>query len=267
MLRQVKLCAKILLVLNLAILAGCSSMPKDGPPKFHVDVNRIPDAVPKVEPRSVHGNKSPYVVRGRRFRVLPSAKGYHAVGLASWYGTRFHNHQTSNRETYDMLAMTAAHRSLPLPTYVQVINLQNHRQVVVRVNDRGPFNYDRLIDLSYVAAKKLGMLGHGTTLVEVKAIDPEAMTIAAAHRSSHSRKPYVVYFEMGNFHHRANAKRYQHLLAVKLNYAVPIKIFSFAHPLYYQVKIGPLRDSRMIAKIYCRLNYLKIRNKKVNHAL
>ena len=132
----------------------------------------IPDAVPKVEPRSRYGNPPFYDVFGRRYYVLSSSVAYVERGVASWYGPGFHKVRTSTGEPYDMYAMTAAHKTLPLPAYVRVTNLQNGRSIVVRVNDRGPFVGNRIIDLSYTAASKLDMLRNGTAMVEVRAIDP-----------------------------------------------------------------------------------------------
>ncbi len=137
-----------------------------------------PDAVPRIEPRSRYGNPNSYVVFGKRYYVLPTSAGFNEKGIASWYGGKFHGRRTSSGETYDMYAMTAAHKRLPLPTYVQVTNLKNGRQVVVRVNDRGPFHQNRIIDLSYSAAAKLGIIRKGTGLVEVQAIDPGNYQIA-----------------------------------------------------------------------------------------
>lgn len=169
---------KLILYLILCsplLLSGCMSHhKKDGPPPFHVDASKIPNAVPKPEPLSRIGNKPTYTVRGTTYHVLPSRKNYTAIGIASWYGTLFHNHRTSNGERYNMLAMTAAHRTLPLPTYVRVTNLENGQRIIVKVNDRGPFKPNRIIDLSFAAAKKLGIAGRGTALVEVKALDPSA---------------------------------------------------------------------------------------------
>jgi len=128
--------------------------------------------VPKVEPRSRYGNPSSYVVFGKRYYTLPESDGYVERGIASWYGKKFHGSRTSSREPYDMYAMTAAHTQLPLPTYVQVTNLKNGRKIIVRVNDRGPFHQNRLIDLSYTAAVKLDIVREGTGLVEVRALDP-----------------------------------------------------------------------------------------------
>ena len=140
-----------------------------GPPP---DLSRIPEPVPKAEPRSQYGNKSPYTVLGETYRVLPTAKGYVERGIASWYGNKFHGFTTSTVETYDMSSYSAAHKTLPLPSYARVTNLENGRSVIVRINDRGPFVQNRIIDLSYVAAVKIGVWPKGTAMVEVRAIDP-----------------------------------------------------------------------------------------------
>ena len=134
----------------------------------------VPDAMPRVETRSRNGNPPFYDVFGKRYFVLSSSAGYWERGVASWYGPGFHKVRTSTGEPYDMYAMTAAHRTLPLPAYVRVTNLENGRSVVVRVNDRGPFVGNRIIDLSYTAAARLDMLRNGTALVEVRAIDAPA---------------------------------------------------------------------------------------------
>jgi peptidoglycan lytic transglycosylase len=132
----------------------------------------VPDMVPRIEPRSRNGNPPFYDVLGKRYFVLSSSVGYVERGVASWYGPGFHKVRTSTGEPYDMYAMTAAHRTLPLPAYVRVTNLQNGRSIVVRVNDRGPFVGNRIIDLSYTAASKLDMLRNGTAMVEVRNLEP-----------------------------------------------------------------------------------------------
>src|SRR5690554_2975175 len=137
------------------------------------DVSEIPDAVPRVEPLSRGGNRPVYEVWGKSYQVLPEARGYTQQGNASWYGEKFHGYATSNGEIYDMYKMTAAHRSLPLPSFVRVTSLDNGRSVIVRVNDRGPFHNDREIDLSYAAAARLDILDSGTGRVKVEAIDVE----------------------------------------------------------------------------------------------
>jgi rare lipoprotein A len=134
----------------------------------------VPDMVPRNEPRSRNGNPPFYDVMGKRYFVLSSGVGYVERGVASWYGPGFHKVRTSTGEPYDMYAMTAAHKTLPLPAYVRVTNLQNGRSIVVRVNDRGPFVGNRIIDLSYTAAVKLDMLRNGTAMVEVRTLEPAA---------------------------------------------------------------------------------------------
>ncbi|MBW6391519.1 septal ring lytic transglycosylase RlpA family protein [Billgrantia antri] len=151
---------------------GRYAMSGDAYPQDPPDVSQIPDAVPRVEAPSRGGNRPVYEVWGKTYRVLPDARGYVRQGTASWYGEKFHGYATSNGEIYDMYKMSAAHRSLPLPTYARVTNQDNGRSVIVRVNDRGPFHSDREIDLSYAAAARLDILERGTGRVKVEAIDP-----------------------------------------------------------------------------------------------
>lgn len=166
-------------VAAVLLVGACSTFPRggyyqdDGPDtRPPIDVMRVPDAIPRAEPLSESGN-TPYTVFGVAYTPLADARGYRERGIASWYGRKFHGRRTASGEPYDMYAMTAAHRTLPLPSYARVRNLENGRSVVVRVNDRGPFLHNRLIDLSYTAAARLGMLGTGTAPVEVESITPE----------------------------------------------------------------------------------------------
>lgn len=170
-----------LLVILTIFLSGCGRRAKkslDGAPKnVPAHLMKVPDAKPQVEPLSRHGNRfknnsNSYVAKRKRYRVMSTSRGYRARGKASWYGTYFHGRKTSSGEKYDMYKMTAAHPTLPLPTYARITNLDNGKTVVVKVNDRGPFHSNRLIDVSYVAAAKLGMLGRGTGRVEVVSVDP-----------------------------------------------------------------------------------------------
>ncbi|AMB85129.1 hypothetical protein AWM79_07330 [Pseudomonas agarici] len=144
---------------------------KDGAPWWDVDVSRIPDATPTLHTGAYKAN--PYTVLGKTYFPLPDSKHYVAQGTASWYGTKFHGQNTANGEVYDLYGMSAAHKTLPLPSYVRVTNLDNNRSVILRVNDRGPFYSDRIIDLSYAAAKKLGYAEIGTARVKVEGIDPQ----------------------------------------------------------------------------------------------
>ncbi|AWY41376.1 septal ring lytic transglycosylase RlpA family protein [Pseudomonas putida] len=145
---------------------------KDGAPWWDVDVSRIPDATPTLHTGPYKAN--PYTVLGKTYFPLQESKTYVASGTASWYGTKFHGQNTANGEVYDLYGMSAAHKTLPLPSYVRVTNLDNNRSVILRVNDRGPFYSDRIIDLSYAAAKKLGYAEIGTARVKVEGIDPQA---------------------------------------------------------------------------------------------
>uniref|UniRef100_A0A0Q9YXL7 Endolytic peptidoglycan transglycosylase RlpA n=1 Tax=Candidatus Berkiella aquae TaxID=295108 RepID=A0A0Q9YXL7_9GAMM len=151
-----------------------ASVADDGPPEDDLDVAHIPNATPQIEPISRYGNPAHYEVFGQRYKTMGDSLGYEAEGTASWYGKKFHGQRTSSGEPYDMYAMTAAHRSLPLPTYAKITNVKNGKEVIVKINDRGPFVKDRLIDLSYAAAKKLGIHATGTGKVKICAIDPVA---------------------------------------------------------------------------------------------
>jgi rare lipoprotein A len=163
-----------LAVALLLLLHGCSIFQGDRPGRelSDAEIAAIPDAVPADEPPTVLGNPDSYEVDGKRYEVMREARGFVQQGVASWYGAKFHGRRTSSGEIYDMYKMTAAHKSLPLPSYVRVTNLENGKNIVVRVNDRGPFVNDRAIDLSYVAARKLGVVGNGTATVEIRAIYP-----------------------------------------------------------------------------------------------
>ena len=172
-----------------------------------LDVSKLVEPVPKVEPRSLYGNKSPYTVLGRTYRVLPNARGYKQRGIASFYGNKFHGYKTSSLETYDMYAFSAASTTLPLPSYARVTNLESGKSVIVRVNDRGPFHENRVIDLSYAAAVKIGVYPKGTGLVEVQGIDPSTpgkeLPLAPVVTSAHPG----IYLQVGAFADVDNANR------------------------------------------------------------
>jgi rare lipoprotein A len=171
-----RLAAAGLLCLCLAALAGCAPYRVDKP-STAPQTNSVIDA-----PRAARGNPPFYEVYGRRYYVLDSSRGYRERGIASWYGRDFDGRRTSGGERYDMNAMTAAHKTLPIPTWVEVTNLKNGKRVIVKVNDRGPFVGDRIIDLSYRAARELDMIGSGTARVEVRALGTPAAEAAAPER-------------------------------------------------------------------------------------
>jgi len=184
---------RLLVMMAVAALlaAGCAghkeipgtSATGDGPSSLKITPADVHDAVPVDEPLARYGNQSPYTVLGKTYTVLASSEGYHERGIASWYGSKFHGRRTSSGEPYDMHLATAAHKSLPLPTYAEVTNLDNGRKMIVKINDRGPFHDGRIIDLSYAAAIKLGVDQTGTARVDVRAIDtarskPAAVKVA-----------------------------------------------------------------------------------------
>lgn len=165
---------------------------RDGTPGYRADLANAPDAIPRPEVRTAAGNKSPYTVLGKTYRVRPVPAGHRERGLGSWYGTKFHGRKTSLGDDYDVYTMTAAHKTLPLPSYLRVTNLENGRHAVVRVNDRGPFHEDRVIDLSYAAAYRLGYADKGTALLELEVLDPMAPEWVAKRAGREYRQPQSV---------------------------------------------------------------------------
>lgn len=245
----------------LILLSSCSKTPiKDGPPDREVDLAAIPDAVPRIEPRTRAGNPDHYKVLGKRYHVLKDSKGYAERGIASWYGSKFHGRKTSNGEAYDMFAMTAAHRTLPIPSYARVTNLRNNRSVIVRINDRGPFHENRIIDLSYVAAAKLGLHRTGTGFVEVRAIEPERPTKPIKKVATASAKNKI-YLQIGAFASRHNALRleksikdFAHLPATR------IQASKQQEASIYRVQLGPIASVEEADRVSERLNELGIMN-------
>jgi len=214
-----------------------------------IDVSRIPEPVPKIEPRSLYGNKSPYTVLGKTYRVLPSARGYDERGIASFYGAKFHGYKTSSLENYDMYAFSAAHKTLPLPSYARVTNLANGKSVIVRINDRGPFHENRLIDLSYAAAVKIGVWPKGTGLVEVRAIDPThpdddtqpAELTGQPAVPSGSAHP-AIWLQIGAFADLANADRVASRLRSARLAPVQVTDVEVNGRDIRRVRVGPLDD-------------------------
>ena len=249
----------------LLALCGCSVAPHRPPqppapppapaPPPPAGGNNVPDAVPRAEPRSAHGNPPFYDVLGRRYYVLANADGYLERGVASWYGPTFHGGNTSSGEPYDMYAMTAAHKTLPLPCYARVTNLRNGRSVVVRINDRGPFVANRLIDLSYSAAARLDMLREGTTLVEVRVLSP---AVPDELTRTSVQPPPALYLQAGAFADQQNAQRLlARLQAAGLERAfIALPLQSGAH--LYRVRLGPIDSVAQFDELSARLSALGI---------
>lgn len=247
-----------LTALSLTLVSGCSLFQTkekaDGPPKNPKSVKHIPNAKPKVEPLSRYGNMPTYTVFGKTYQTMKSSKGYREKGLASWYGTKFDGRRTSSGEPYDLYGMTAAHKSLPLPTYVNVKNLTNGKSVIVKVNDRGPFVGNRIIDLSYAAAKKLGVYDTGTAMVEVTAINPKHQNLAQAPVKDIStpslEKP--LYLQLGAFQDQGNADRLASQLSnIAKNHQLSIKVEQtrrYSKP-WYKVRLGPIHTDFLVNKL------------------
>lgn len=266
---QSKVTAEFIVLLFLAVLIqGCSQVNQvnevqDGPGRI-LDASSIPDAIPKTEPITKAGNKSPYTVFGKTYHLLPSAEKYQQIGIASWYGTKFHGNFTSNGEIYDMYAMTGAHKTLPIPSYVRVTNLENNRSIVIRINDRGPFHSDRIIDVSYVAALKLGFADQGTTQVEVQSLTAEPnlelveFDLRDQNLSESQRKvPDLlilplggVFLQVGAFLERKGAE----LLREKIRPLTSLSIEVLQHKTLFKVKIGPIRNSNRLQMLQKRID-------------
>jgi peptidoglycan lytic transglycosylase len=253
------------------LLAACGGVPEkqdraaveqDSAPEAKPDVANIPDAVPKHEPLSKYGNPAHYDVFGVRYYTLTTNRGYSEKGTASWYGTKFHGRRTSSGEPYDMYAMTAAHKTLPLPSYVEVTNLDNGKKIIVRVNDRGPFHEDRLIDLSYSAATKLDIVAKGTGSVAIRAISPgelitadvaqapveetttpviaDEVQVSLENTTPEVKEPLNIYMQVGAFSSADSAEQFKTKLQQQIGDAVLVTPFLKLGEILYRVRIGPL---------------------------
>lgn len=236
----------------------------DSAPVIPDDIQLAPDAQPQPVKRTRAGNKSPYTVLGKTYTLLPDSQGYQERGYASWYGTKFHGRKTANGEVYDMWAMTAAHKTLPIPSYVRVTNVTNGKSIVVKVNDRGPFHSQRIIDLSYGAALKLGFADKGVTQVDVVDVTPMSASPSTSNNTVSSTvvtvpaKPSEIvtvaptlavgeYYQVGAFQQQDNAKKLQQKLASVLN--TPVHVTPNAAGTWHRVRIGPIENTQAHAEI------------------
>ena len=232
-------------VILTALVAACSAPPesrypqaRDAAPVRHISAHEVKDAVPRPDPILAAGNISPYTVNGVRYEVLQDASTYRQRGTASWYGTKFHGHETSNGEIFDLYQATAAHKTLPIPCYARVTNLENGRSVVVRVNDRGPFHDDRLIDLSYGAAVKLGYMERGTAPVEV-----EVIQVAGVDDRRDATNGNYRYLQLGAYGSQASALRLKAELQSLLTAPVSVSHVQLGDDLLYRVRVGPVASN------------------------
>lgn len=263
------------LMLALLVLAGCAgsrvpspdeaagssaplpanygrySINQDRAPSQALDPSLIREVVPTPFKRTMAGNRSPYKVNGKAYTVMANEEGYTATGLASWYGEKFHGHRTSNGEIFDMYQLSAAHKSLPIPSYLKVTNLDNNRSVVVRVNDRGPFHSDRLLDLSYAAAWKLGFADRGTARVQVEAVLPGMYNqdAPADRRVISGEVPADRYLQVGAFSDLQAARDVTDRVQLMTSSPVFIQSVQTENAQLHRVRIGPIADPTEIDRI------------------
>ena len=255
-------------------LAACSSSPssnsgsrysitQDRAPSRPVSIGSIPEVIPEPVTRTMAGNRSPYTVLGKAYTILPTAEGYRETGIASWYGEKFHGHKTSNGEVFDMYLASAAHKSLPIPSFLRVTNLDNNRSLVVRVNDRGPFHGDRIIDLSYAAALKLGYADRGTARVQLEAIVINEDSGEAHWSARLARLPELDvqegvavkrYVQVGAFSKLLTAQKVSDLLRQITSHPVFIRpAISDSGSVLHRVRVGPLLDAIEIRELSQRV--------------
>ncbi|MCU7958506.1 MAG: septal ring lytic transglycosylase RlpA family protein [gamma proteobacterium symbiont of Bathyaustriella thionipta] len=251
--QRLKLAAFALTALLLSACAGKPPAPtesespspyaikQDHGPLDPVDVSSVADAIPQRAARSRYGNPAEYTVLHKTYKVMDSAEGHVERGIASWYGLKFHGHRTSSGEPYDMYSMTAAHKTLPLPSWARITNLENGHTVVVKINDRGPFHENRIVDLSYAAAARLGILKKGTGVVELRVVTAEGGSPPLPDPATPAIKG-TLFLQAGAFSSLQNAQRLQSQLQAETREPVRIeKTMTLATPLY-KVQLGPYRS-------------------------
>lgn len=231
-----------------AYQASRYSQDQDAAPLEPIEPGDVKDAVPRAEPLLAVGNKSPYTVNGVSYEILDDYRNYREQGIASWYGSKFHGHETSNGEIFDTYAASAAHKTLPIPSYVRVTNLQNGRSMTVRVNDRGPFHPERLIDLSYGAAVKLGFMEHGTAPVEVAVLNIAGVDDLRNVPGGHYR-----YLQLGAFSTQSSASQLQAELQAFLPVPVFLKEADVHGSRLYRVRVGPVADAEQMQLVQQQL--------------
>lgn len=217
---------------------------RDGAPPMSIDPDDVHDALPRPDPILAVGNISPYTIDGVTYKVLDNHKDYRVRGTASWYGAKFHGHETSNGEIYNLYLASAAHKTLPIPCYARVTNLGNGKSVIVRVNDRGPFHSDRVIDLSYGAAVKLGYMEEGTAEVEVEVLD----IVGVDDRRGTTPGDYR-YLQLGAFSQESSALRLQARLRELLAPPVVVSEVQSGENMLYRVRVGPMSSAGELATV------------------
>ena len=238
--------------------AGRYSISQDRAPTRIIDLSSIPEVIPEPLNRTGAGNRSPYTVLGKSYEVMPTEEGYNERGVASWYGEKFHGHKTSNGEVFDMFLASAAHKSLPIPSFLRVTNLDNNRSIVVRVNDRGPFHGDRVIDLSYAAAVKLGYADRGTARVQLESIIATGTFGDRVVRAANSGGNETLrvnstdskYLQVGAFSDLSAAQE----VTSKVEEITSLPVFIWtvntsSNKILHRVRVGPISDPGQIQRV------------------
>ncbi|KEY91719.1 rlpA-like lipoprotein [Candidatus Photodesmus blepharus] len=226
---------------TIILTSCCSSVSRynvkhDSAPQKIIPVANTKDATPRYEPYSLGGNQN-YTLHGNDYVIVESVQGFKEKGKASWYGKKFHGHLTANGEIYDMYSMSAAHKTLPIPIYVKIINTDNNKVAVVRVNDRGPFHDNRIIDLSYAAARKLDIIGPGTANVAI-----EVITVSKASEGNQNAFNYAVQVASLESIDRSQ------VLVKDLNKKLSVNVFVNSQNKIHQVLLGPFSDLTLAKK-------------------
>lgn len=245
----------------IGLMSACGV--KDGAPKMTYERwDQIPDAVPKKVAPSRYGNPESYQVAGKTYHVLDSAEGFRQQGVASWYGTKFHGRRTSSGEPYDMFAMTAAHKTLPIPVFVEVTNLENDRRIVVKVNDRGPFHEGRIIDLSYAAASKLGVTETGTAPVKIRVIKQRGEQGGAVN-AAYTDDDGKLYVQVATFAAEENALKLIKKLHDQNFSDIRVHVDVKEGKTLYRVRIGPLPSDTVAKKLIAQLKGVKYKGARI----
>jgi rare lipoprotein A len=250
----------------LLMLTSCVGVSDSAPANYTKQWDEIPDAVPVAVKPSKYGNPDKYTVMGKTYYVKDSSDGFRQKGIASWYGSKFHGRRTSSGEEYSMYSMTAAHKTLPIPVYVEVTNIDNGRVGIVKVNDRGPFHEGRIIDLSYAAATRLGVAQTGTANVKIRVVTPETGKqrqggdVSVKSSTAESDKLYV---QVAAFSTEKSAIQHLEKLQGEGFFDVRLYLETKKGKTIYRVRIGPLPTEHVAKNVLAQLKEKNHQNLKI----
>ena len=256
----------LLILISFLVLSSCGEIKDSAPANYSKQWHEIPDAVPVAVKPSKYGNPNSYTVMGKTYYLMDSSEGFQQKGIASWYGNKFHGQRTSSGEDYDMYAMTAAHKTMPIPAFVEVTNIDNGRKAIVKVNDRGPFHEGRIIDLSYAAATKLGVAQTGTANVTIRVMTTDAeknLQRSGTFVESPVSEGDKLYVQVAAFSTEENALQHLGKLQGEGFNDVRLHIESKKGKAVYRVRIGPLPSDYVAQKVLTQLKKKDHHNLKI----